>query len=841
MSVSISHWVVAYLLLSVGVTLRGSAATEPLPPVLAARENGVAPADQMQAYLQGEIDTAWERWKAAYEKRTDPDAITAYYAGLKQKMTAAIGGFPARTPLNGRVTGTLHREGYRVDKVIFESQPGIFVTAALFLPDAAPFVPPYPGVLVPCGHYGPGKAHDEYQSVGALLALNGMAALVFDPLDQGERHQSLDDKGQPRFWGTEAHTRLAIRASLLGLSAAQFEIWDGMRAIDYLQSRPEIDPARIGCTGNSGGGTQTAYLMALDDRIQAAAPSCYITHLASQTRVATGDGEQHIYGQVAFGLDHPDYLMMRAPLPIKLLDATHDFFAIDATWETYRLALRAYTRFGASDRMAILENDAGHNYNRTQREAAVQWLALWLLGRNAEVHEPDLHLFTADEMRCTPRGEALLLTGARSVQALLATDEDRLAEQRRETWTGMTPAQRRDAVRHTARFAAADHLPARTWNRAWSQRRDGYQVDAYRIIVPGGLVLPAVWFKPDRPADGPPVVFAAEEGFQASTAPGARLDELARSGHSVLAIDLRGTGATKQSNQSGLSEAIGSDWKDMCRAYVLGRPYVGMQAEDLLDAVRQAQAWTHATAVDLITTGEIGVAALHAAFSEPDRFHHVTIEHSLRSWDEVVRAPRFYHQFMNAVPGALRTYDLPDLAQVLGDRVTVVDGTDALGWSEKENGVAPDPADVSPDRGGLAGVIYGSPNFTNPQAGNLLSAGAMEWAEGKLNPGRDWAVRWQGFLRADITGTISFDVDSTERAVLRIAGQPVTSEIRCEAGRPFLLELDLVRPGTDSANPDRTTRLRLCWRRDGGEWQTVPAAWLCHSRQQEVEVARLFR
>ncbi|HVT73715.1 MAG TPA: acetylxylan esterase [Lacunisphaera sp.] len=831
----------AILLLGVGAALHGSTAAGPLPPVLEARENGVAPGDQMQVFLQGEIDAAWERWKAAYEKRTDPAAIREYYAGLQQKMIAAIGGFPARTPLNGRVTGTLHREGYRVEKVIFESQPGVLVTAALFLPEAARFPPPYPGVLVPCGHYAASKAHDEYQSVGALLALNGMAALVFDPLDQGERHQTLDENGQPRFWGTEGHTRLAIRASLLGLSAAGFEIWDGMRALDYLQSRPDIDPARIGCTGNSGGGTQTAYLMALDDRIKAAAPSCYITHLASQTRVATGDGEQHIYGQVAFGLDHPDYLMMRVPLPIKLLDATHDFFAIDATWETYRLALRAYTRFGASDRMAILENDAGHNYNRTQREAAVQWLALWLLGRNTEVHEPELHLFTAEEMRCTPRGEVLLEPGTRSVQALLAADEDRLADRRREFWGKLSPNQRREAVRQAARFDALDRLPKRIWNRAWTQRRDGYTAEGYRVAGPGGLMLPALRLVPDHPHDGPPVVFAAGDGFHASLTAGGRLDALVRSGRTVLAIDLRGTGETKQGNQHDRSEAIGTDWQDLSRAYVLGRPYVGMQAEDLLEAVRQAQAWTNQATVDLVATGEIGVAALHAAFAEPDRFRHVTIEHSLRSWDEVVRAPRFYHQFMNAVPGALQTYDLPDLAQALGDRVTLVDGTDALGWSEKETGTVADPAEENPDRHGLAGVVYGSPNFTNPQSGNVLASGAMEWPKGALNPGRDWAVRWQGFLRPDITGTISLGVDSTETAVLRVAGQPVTGGIRCEAGRPLPLELELVKPGTNPARPGGIIRLRLRWRREGGDWQTVPDAWLGHSRRQEIGIERLFR
>lgn len=848
----IPRWIVVSLLLSAGSALRGDAAGDPpLPPVLEAQENGVTPRNQMEVFLQGEIDAAWERWKAAYEQRKDPAMITAYYAGLKQKMIAAVGGFPARTPLNARVTGTLHREGYRVDKVIFESQPGIFVTAALFLPDASRFPAPYPGVLVPCGHYAPGKAHDEYQSVGALLALHGMVALVFDPLDQGERSQNLDEKGHPRYWGTEAHTRLAIQSSLLGLSTAGFEIWDGMRAIDYLQSRPEVDAGRIGCTGNSGGGTQTAYLLALDDRIKAAAISCYIHHLAAQTRVAMGDGEQNIHGQVSFGLDHPDYLLMRAPVPVKLLDATHDFFPIAATWETYRLALRAYTRFGASDRMAILENDAGHNYDRTQREAAVQWLSRWLRGRDDEVHEPDLQLFTAAEMQCTPQGQVLLLPGARSVQALLTDAADRAATVRRQAWSELDPDKRREVVRRMARMVAVDELPARRWTPGWTERRNGYQAESFRIHLPDGVVLPAVWLRPDHPSDEPAVVFATGEGFHLSTTAGARLDAMARAGRTVVAVDPRGIGETAPEPQGGASAAIGTDWKDMSRAFLLGTPYVGLQAEDLLDAGRETRALTHQSRVDLVAVGEIGAAALHAAFAEPDMFRHVTIEHSLRSWDEVVRAPRFYRQFMTAVPGALQAYDLPDLAAALGDRVTVIDGTDALGWSEQENSGRATPADLKPDRPGLTGIFYGSPNFTNPQGGDLLESGEVRWPEAQLNRGRDWAVRWKGFLVPDTAGEITLGVDSTETAVVRLDGRDiaradagrkaVTGQVTVEAGQALALEVEFSKPGTNPPPPGAINRLHLRWRRNHGEWQTLPATWLRHSRQQEFEFKHLVR
>ncbi len=211
--------------------------------------------------------------------------------------------------------GPVRCDGYHVEKIIFESRPKHYVTAILFLPDAEKYKAPYPGVLVPCGHSNIAKAADSYQKMGALLALNGMAALVFDPIDQGERGQLIED--WPKLWGTKAHTMVAIGSILLGRNTATFEVWDGMRGIDYLQSRQEVDPKRIGCTGNSGGGTQTSYLMALDDRIIAASPSCYITNFDRLLNTLGGqDAEQNIYAQLAFGMDHADYLMMRAPTPI---------------------------------------------------------------------------------------------------------------------------------------------------------------------------------------------------------------------------------------------------------------------------------------------------------------------------------------------------------------------------------------------------------------------------------------------------------------------------------------------------------------------------------------------
>src|SRR5262249_40842333 len=136
---------------------------------------------------------------------------------------------------------------------------------------------------------------------------NGMAALEFDPLEEGERVQVVDANGKWKYWGSAEHGLDDVAANLLGQNIARYYYWDGMRGIDYLQSRPEIDPNRIGCTGNSGGGTQSCYLVALDDRVKASAPSCAMTFMAEN---GPGDPEQRCFGCLAMGLDYPDLLFM---------------------------------------------------------------------------------------------------------------------------------------------------------------------------------------------------------------------------------------------------------------------------------------------------------------------------------------------------------------------------------------------------------------------------------------------------------------------------------------------------------------------------------------------------
>jgi dienelactone hydrolase len=312
---------------------------------------------------------------------------------LKAIFLDAIGGFPRPGPLNPRSFGCVSFGDYYLERVTFESVPNMVVTANLYVPTRLDR--PAPAVLVPCGHAEAGKAYDPYRTLCHALASKGYVALIYDPIGQGERRMYRDGQGSVLGGCTQQHTHLGVQLAAVGLNLARYMIFDSMRAIDYLLTRPEVDPTRIGCTGCSGGGTNTAYVSALDERITAAFPVCYITTLeARQKSENIADYEQNLYGQVERGLDHHDYISMVAPRPVCIGATTEDFFPLSGARETYAAARRVYEVLGVPERCEMVEVPGPHGYLPALRVAAYQFFNRWF---DVEADEEEPHIELPDE------------------------------------------------------------------------------------------------------------------------------------------------------------------------------------------------------------------------------------------------------------------------------------------------------------------------------------------------------------------------------------------------------------------------------------------------------------
>jgi len=647
--------------------------------VLPNPEEGAHPKDLHPRWLRSEAARHFEAWQGKWADLTTRKDIEARQTQLRLKLRDSLGGFFERTPLNARTVGTIDRAEHRVEKVILESHPGFHVTAALFLPDPKKWSPPFPAVLVPCGHSREGKAADAYQRACILAARNGIAALIFDPVDQGERIQLLRPGGGIHMWGTQGHTHAGVGCILLGRNTATYEIWDGMRCLDWLCAREDIDGSRIGCMGNSGGGTQTAYLMALDDRIKAASPSCYITNLYERIlELGPQDAEQNIFGQLAWHMDHADYLVMRAPTPVLVCAARRDFFDIRGTRDSVAAAQRVFGRLGHQGHIALAEVDAAHGWHRGLREAAVGWMARWLQGRNEPIEEPDrLPVLTEQEMRCTPEGQVRQLPESRSIydlnRELLRVEEARRAP----LWTQLDPPGRREHVRQICGIRSLESLPYPRIETKKLSREEETSLEQYVLWREDGVPLPVVVATPPNIGLDPPVLLLDIEG---KTAAWKRAQKYLEAGRIVALVDVRGSGETRQTGQR-YHRGQGNDGIDVYLAYLLGKSLLGLRVEDVLVAARwlREQYGSSEGSVDVDARGAIGVPALHAVFVEPGLFRQARIEECLEAWSDVVRSDHNQDQLQNAVHGALRVYDLPDLADALGPRLTRLRPADASG------------------------------------------------------------------------------------------------------------------------------------------------------------------
>jgi len=591
-------------------------------------------------------------------------------AEVRERLLRALGGFPERTPLNARVMGTIVADGYRIEKIVFESQPRFFVTANLYVPTRGNG--PFPAILFPLGHEAGAKAHEAWQQVLVTMVRKGYVCLAWDTLGQGERVQLYDeDFGASKVVsGTTEHTILGTQTLLSGDPLARYTIWDGIRALDYLVSRPEVDPKRIGCTGNSGGGTHTAYLSALDDRIQVAAPSCYITSWRRLLQtIGPQDAEQCIPPFLADGLDHADFIHAFAPKPYLVLSAVRDFFSITGARDSFAEARRSYDLLGQAEKIAMTEADDGHGYNHLRRVAAYRWFDRWLKGVTEETADVPVTPRLEEELNATPTGQVQTSLGGETVHSL------NLARARSFRRNTPTP----EFVRRLIGYEAATGTPK--VKPLGELRRKGYRVEKLVYESEAGIEIPAALYLPEGPAGKhAAVVYADGRGKAAGDGDAATL---AGQGLIVLSIDLRGLGETRAASAEGRSDwpRYFGDYESGMTALLSGSTLMGGRARDITRAIDLLVSRPEVDAARIYGAGRDagGPAMLHAAAID-SRLRRITLERALESYLSVAEHRINRNVFEQVIPGVLRHYDLPDLAKVLGQRrLTLVDAADPLG------------------------------------------------------------------------------------------------------------------------------------------------------------------
>lgn len=616
----------------------------------------------MDAWLSQLAERAFEQRQLTLQSIETPEQMRARQDYVRRTILDSLGGWPAKTPLQARITGTLDRDTYKVEKLVFESLPGFRVTANVYVPTGRKG--PFPAILGVAGHSNEGKAIDTYQRAWIGFVKRGWLVLAYDPPGQGERSEYWDataNKSKVGI-GTREHTMAGLQCLLTGTNVARYEVWDGIRAFDYLLTRNDVDPKRIAVAGNSGGGTQSAYLSVLEPRLAASAPSCYITSWRKLWyNPGPQDGEQNFHNFIGAGLDFGDFLLAFAPKPIKMMTAIKDFFPIDGARATYQETARLFELLNARDKIDFFEYDDTHGWSKPRREATYRWFERHLNGREDEGLEPEFAVEKPTTLNVTETGQLATSLGSETVHSL----NRKLAEQMHGRRASTRPS---TSLPSLVRARLNVHAPAASLTtRSFGEiGRDGYRIERLTLETEPGITVPALLFVPARRTGGqsPATLCLDAKGKQACEAD---LAAAALKGELGLAIDPRGWGesAAPVSQRGG----YGAAYQTFMRAFLLGRTIPGLQVVDVLRAVDYLRSRPDAdpNQITVRGAGNAGVLALYAGTLDA-RIAKVQAPGHLESYLWLAQQPVHEGYLDVIVPGVLKDFDIPDMVKHLGSR-----------------------------------------------------------------------------------------------------------------------------------------------------------------------------
>ena len=579
-------------------------------------------------------------------------------AEVGKLLKEIIGEFPAKTPLNPVITGTIKKDGYTVEKLYFESRPGYYVTAALFLPNIKKGK--LPAILYACGHSDDGFRSDTYQHCILNLVKKGFIVLAFDPVGQGERIQYVNANGKSNFGPTAEHSYPGTQSFVSGLTPANYFIWDGIRAVDYLLSRKEVDPARIGMTGRSGGGTQTSQIAAMDSRILAAAPECYITTFDKLLRSrGPQDAEQNLMYAYEKGFDLSDLIEVRAPKPTLLIYTTQDIFSIQGAHDVFKEAKNAYTAFGEPENLNMTEDDAEHDSTKKNREAMYAFFRKYL-NNPGNTDDEEVEIFDEKALQVTPTGQVV---SSLKSETLFSLNEKYAAELVKK----LQPEKQNhpDFYNDIARKAISltgyrEPVPANESifsGRLW---RGDCSIEKYLIKSVGNYYIPLLRLSSAKNS-GKAILLLDDQGKTSAAAEGGLAEQLAQKGYQVFVPDLNGIGELSGGYKRG--DAIIRDvplnvWYG---GILTHKSPLAIRVEELKIIVGFIKESGIVGSLTGIACGTLTSDLLHSAVINND-FTGIALIRPLISFQSIVQERNYHPKFVMSAPaGVVGSYDLPDL------------------------------------------------------------------------------------------------------------------------------------------------------------------------------------
>ncbi len=696
------------------------APTQPLAttqnPAPVARSRTLDPANVGRLQLDQYLDSI-----ATQDEATRAAAVVAIHtraqaevrqARMRERILTLIGALPQRTPLNAKFVGETQADGFRIRKVLFESQPNFFVTALLYIPDGAPASGKRAAILMSPGHAASGKAGDA--PIAAIFARNGFVVLSYDPIGQGERLQ-YPDPAKPgtslAVRPTGEHGEASLQPMLIGDTFARYEVWDAIRGVDFLASLPDVDQHRIGALGCSGGGTITALTGALDTRIAAIGTACYITSFGELLpSLGPQDAEQSTPRFISSGLGFPDWIELAAPRPYAVLSTYSDMFPFAGARTTVIEARRFYSLFdpasaGKAEDGAVpsipptpaspaLNSDTT---NAVSPQARLQWITgpgghgalMPIMGNIVSFFLRNLQPGADADHPFLPAGNgpraAMTLIADLPKDAFQVTTTGQVATSHPDCTTVYTLNKKRAARLVPAHrpLIAFDQLSAmiRSSVTGAEARPGASKFDAALLVCQigtarfsnglGGLHLQADLAVPSTPGRHPAVLLLVSNSIHGSDsiaqASLAKFKALATQGHIVLAITPR---PSPEGTDDMKAPLLGPFYLLSLRADLVGRTLVGLRTDDVLRAVDYlaGRSDVDPARISGAASGHMGLVLLHAGVLDR-RIRHIEVDHVLTSYRSLIDAPLPTGAPEDVVPGILLHYDIPDLVRGLGARL----------------------------------------------------------------------------------------------------------------------------------------------------------------------------